>query len=905
MGKPRPKEAMSSSRSCLKRLLGRFGPSKNDQSGREQSQEAEQVFRSVEEETPRHKDSEAPSPSAFPSTTSSKEEITSYSETGAAPVELKGLWGEAYEQLLRDSSNAKLIKAYESALLEEGGDNKDVRPVESEISPRLQSIMEHRLQEIKNSQTTFHLAGKEIVVRDQVRRAVDLILSVQGVVTSAVSSEPHAALAWAGALVLLVGPITRSVTQDTEATEGFECITAFMARYAVMEGNLGDIYLRAKKSKTSKQLQALSRSIKAQTVGLYAKIIEFQMRLARHYSRSGYFRVMRDMVAPEDWKGMRQDIESIDRSVSRDLEEVGNNTLLHIETLLEQHRESTQSLMIKIEKDTEEAKNLRLLSILRVASQARFESPKNDARAKCFRGTQTNVLNHIRSWILSSGEDFIYWLPGMVGMGKSTISRTVAAQCHNRESLPESVCLGASFFFDRNEGLQNDATYLFPTLCQSLAEYLPQLKAEICISIEGHPNIANESLSNQWKYLILRPLMSLEKKNRLVPLTLVVVIDALDECKPRYEADDVDTILGLITEAQQLSFIRMKFLLTSRPETQIRSSFQNLPASLFHKNTLRKIQPSLNQEDSDDDIKRFVRHRLGSIATKHGITEKWPDEKRFKELIRKADGLWIYAATACKFIEGASRNFELYGNRRLDILLKDDSGVKDPTPQHNLDEIYGRILEDSLLSSTIPSEVESVYLDFQRTVGAIVVLCQPLSPIALSDLLSVDQRETKGIIDGLGSVIHIDGNEHSPIRLAHLSFPEFLTNKQRCLDVNFHISKEEKHTALVTRCLQTLSKTLRQDICLLGDSSTLKENIDTQTVERYLPTHVQYACLYWVEHLLSSNSLSLTLDDGPVHLFLKTHLLHWIESLSIMGRMSEGISAVIKLSEHFKSLRVS
>jgi N-terminal domain of NWD NACHT-NTPase len=112
--------------------------------------------------------------------------------TDEQPTELKGLWTKAYEKLLQDKRNVKLIEAYKTALLQEASIEKSVSQNaaqdESDISPRLQSLIEHRFEEIKNSQTKFKLAGNEIILKDQVRKAVDVILSVQSVVTTAVSS---------------------------------------------------------------------------------------------------------------------------------------------------------------------------------------------------------------------------------------------------------------------------------------------------------------------------------------------------------------------------------------------------------------------------------------------------------------------------------------------------------------------------------------------------------------------------------------------------------------------------------------------------------------------------------------------------------------------------------------------
>ena len=63
-----------------------------------------------------------------------------------------------------------------------------------------------------------------------------------------------------------------------------------------------------------------------------------------------------------------------------------------------------------------------------------------------------------------------------------------------------------------------------------------------------------------------------------------------------------------------------------------------------------------------------------------------------------------------------------------------------------------------------------------------------------------------------------------------------------------------------------------------------------------LPPEVQYACLYWVQHLQRGGSQ--VCDGEEAHRFLQAHLLHWLEALGWMGKASEGIQAILSLEAH-------
>ena len=68
---------------------------------------------------------------------------------------------------------------------------------------------------------------------------------------------------------------------------------------------------------------------------------------------------------------------------------------------------------------------------------------------------------------------------------------------------------------------------------------------------------------------------------------------------------------------------------------------------------------------------------------------------------------------------------------------------------------------------------------FRKVVGSIVVLESPLSTRSLARLLQVPQKEVECRLDALHSVLSVPEDEDVPIRLLHLSFRDFLVDRQR------------------------------------------------------------------------------------------------------------------------------
>ena len=189
---------------------------------------------------------------------------------------------------------------------------------------------------------------------------------------------------------------------------------------------------------------------------------------------------------------------------------------------------------------------------------------------------------------------------------------------------------------------------------------------------------------------------------------------------------------------------------------------------------------------------------------------------------------------------------------------------------------------------------------FKKIVGTIVILSETLSAAALAKLLAVEKERISIRLRTLRSVLNVPEDTVSPIRLLHPSFRDFLLDKERCPDEHFWVDKKEAHRTLTESCLRLMSGKLKRDICGLHAPGALATEVDSHQVQHYLPPELQYACRYWVEHLQKSETLLY--DDGQEHVFLREHLLHWLEALSLIGKTSVGVHAII-LSESMVRIR--
>jgi len=103
------------------------------------------------------------------------------------------------------------------------------------------------------------------------------------------------------------------------------------------------------------------------------------------------------------------------------------------------------------------------------------------------------------------------------------------------------------------------------------------------------------------------------------------------------------------------------------------------------------------------------------------------------------------------------------------------------------------------------------------------------------------------------------------------------------------VDAEEVHSRLFRCCLDIMQRYLRQNICQLGAPGTRARDIPRSQIDK-IPLPVQYACRYWVHHLLRSDTHPQ--DHPELVEFFKFRFLYWIEVLSIIRRLADGITMI-------------
>jgi hypothetical protein len=191
----------------------------------------------------------------------------------------------------------------------------------------------------------------------------------------------------------------------------------------------------------------------------------------------------------------------------------------------------------------------------------------------------------------------------------------------------------------------------------------------------------------------------------------------------------------------------------------------------------------------------------------------------------------------------------------------------------------------------------------RTTLGAIAVLQEPLSAVSLARLILYTGPEVIYYqLDRLHSVLRVPREPSSPIRVLHDSFREFLVDGRICTSPELRVEKGSSHLHIFQKCLERLNAGLQRDVCKLQHPGTMAEDLDQKKVGECLSLDLQYACRYWVNHLHHCKFLAEEVLSNlavEVYAFLKVHLLHWVEAMSLIRRFDEAIESVIQLELWF------
>ncbi|KEP45339.1 NACHT domain protein, partial [Rhizoctonia solani 123E] len=366
-----------------------------------------------------------------------------------------------------------------------------------------------------------------------------------------------------------------------------------------------------------------------------------------------------------------------------------------------------------------------------------------DLDQACLDGTRGELLNRILTWSQNreSAETFM-WISGQAGMGKTAVANSLCQRLDNVRAL------ACSFFCRRGDPKSNDPLSLINSLICDIAMSCAAYARQVAISIRANPKLCSAQLSLRYEYLVKRPLQRL--RHISMPITLVAVVDALDECGDYIARGKM---LQKLFEVSRL-VPWLKVIATGRPVADMQQYFE---ATCLHKTVVH-----LHDYDASPDIRAYIEGHVTCIAE----IERWPPES-INDLCNMSHGVFLWATLAVKYIKRSAFP-------ALPRLCKVLNNQKSPVMDH-LDVLYTQVLE-----TTIDGEDDEIKAAYLRCIGAILAISER-EPLAVPDLQyllmvagRIDQVTLKQTLKSLSTLLVMVDGRH--IRFHHPSFKEFITN---------------------------------------------------------------------------------------------------------------------------------
>ncbi|KAJ7622247.1 hypothetical protein FB45DRAFT_1061819 [Roridomyces roridus] len=465
-----------------------------------------------------------------------------------------------------------------------------------------------------------------------------------------------------------------------------------------------------------------------------------------------------------------------------------------------------------------------------------------NARTTCLAGTRGDILDTIRHWasIPGANSNSLFWLSGVAGSGKSTISTTVA------ETFRALERLGAFLFFDRNNQVQSHPNGVIRTLAYWLTQMNPHIAAAISDAIERDPAIVNAPIRSQFQSLLLEPLQSAESH---IEGPILVVLDALDECGD--PVSRAGLLFVLATEVPRLPK-NFRFLITSREGKDITDQLQHISTRM-----------QLDVSSTSPDISRFITHEMELIRNREGddLPPTWPGTQSIQSLVELSGGLFIWASTATTFIT------EYDPEARLQTLLA-----------HHF--IPGSKLDDA-----------------RAVLGCVVLGKVPMTDETMDAILFPGHRSAARVLKHLRCVVQWSGSG-TEARTIHLSFADYLANVGRSGGEPWAIDAQMEHTTLALGCLRVLNSGLKFNICDLEDSHLLNTEVAdlADRIGRQISPQLQYSSCFWLQHLEKAPVSGTLLNELTNMLY--HNFLYWLEVLSLLGQVSRA-SEALRTTAHY------
>ena len=350
----------------------------------------------------------------------------------------------------------------------------------------------------------------------------------------------------------------------------------------------------------------------------------------------------------------------------------------------------------------------------------------------------------------------------------------------------------------------------------------------------------------------------------------LIVIDALDEIKGDGGSAFLRDLLIAINEYDLRGF---KFLVTSRSDPKVAALCES-----FTSEAVCRLQ-DVPIEEAKSDIETYLKSQLPKLA---GSPE-------FAELGRRTGGLFIYAATAVKYLTPLDSITVGEQTKMLnDFLSKSYEPASSSDATYFVDELYRQIMCDAF--SKLRGEVLARRL---RTLYTFLCTAERTSASIVAALvLDGDDETARAVLRDLHAVLYTQDDR---VFWYHASFPDFIFTQARsnfCIDkkdFTFSCNDQAHHSLLSESCfciMKSEKSGLRFNMGNIASSFLFDRDntvVLSKQVNQNISPVLRYSSRHWTYHLPSPQLINTDNLCWFISEFLQIRVLFWIEAMNLLG----------------------
>ncbi|KAI0162917.1 hypothetical protein BJ166DRAFT_481863 [Pestalotiopsis sp. NC0098] len=773
-------------------------------------------------------------------------------KTSQLPSLQERLWNEAYDDLRK--TEPQVVKAFEKIIAIQLNQNEqdgqlDQAAENRQLPPRKPSP--HQMQKLVHE--GLDRTAKTASIKQGVGNALQAIQTVKGLMDSAVQFVPQAAVAWAG-VCLGIEVLSNPVTEDRDNREGINYVLSRIEWY----WNLSLLLLDENEDKDKQSFAGLRSQLEQDIKHIYEKLLLYQLKSICLYRRHWVKTIIKDAFKLDGWADQLSAIKEVEAAVQRDMEQYSTEEIKNqLQTLSKNADTNLKAIISSIQDQTYEQerrsqddKDKQCLLDLYVTDPHTDKKRIEETKGGLLEGSYSWILEHddfIR--FRNSPQSRLLWIKGDPGKGKTMLLCGILDRIKSNSSDSLSY-----FFCQATSNKLDNAVSVLRGLIWDLVRQNPSLSKHV----RQKYDIAGKDLfigANAWHDIrdIASAILADSSLNNAT-----IVVDALDECNT-----DRERLLDFIVNSPSV-----KWIVSSR-------NWLDIEAKLGSAKHMNRLHLEINEEAVATAVAYYIQSKVNQLGEAKKYDKETKDAVR-TYLTHNANGTFLWVALVCQ--ELADEKV-----RRRSTISK----LKLFPP--GLDALYTKMIEK--ISESDDTEICYEILALMSTV---------YRPIDVEELRGLnrsikefDQDEVQEIIALCGSFLTLRENT---IYFVHQSAKDFLLEKATNKILSSGI--KDQHFKIFTDSLDLLGNTLRRDIYDLRNPGYPISQVETPSPDPL--ASIRYSCVYWADHLQNAEDVIQTgLHRQSVVTdtlrFLKTGFLQWLEALSLMHNIPEGVKAIQKL----------